>query len=155
MKVKNIALLSAVALLASCSNKGMGLSKRPPDEFMVVSNPPLYIPPSFDLNDPNKPSEKTPQVNKSDLTGSDKQFLQTLDRHSISSNEDGEPQQGAVRSFLSKIRGKNSAEVIDPAHEKERIAKNKADNKPINEGVVKTRKEGGSTISRIIGRDEE
>jgi len=122
---------------------------------MVVSNPPLYVPPNFDLTDPNKPSAKLIKADKAGLSGSEKSFLQGLEQPDSATVEEEEAPKSATRKFFSKLSNKSAAEVIDPAAEKDRIAKNKAEGKAINEGKIHTRKEGGSTIDKILGRDEQ
>lgn len=51
-----IGCLAALALLSACSNNSvrdtLGLDRSAPDEFVVVSRPPLSIPPEFDLRPP-------------------------------------------------------------------------------------------------------
>ncbi len=48
-------------LLAACDNstvrETIGLSRRAPDEFRVVSRPPLSVPPEFNLRPPARPGE--------------------------------------------------------------------------------------------------
>jgi Protein of unknown function (DUF3035) len=55
----SVLLLAAVAL-GGCSDlsKALGLVKTPPDEFTVVANAPLTVPPDFGLRPPRSPSEK-------------------------------------------------------------------------------------------------
>jgi hypothetical protein len=58
-------LLVAQLLLAACAGgsvqRALGLSKRSPDEFAVVSRAPLIVPPDFELRPP-RPGETRPQV---------------------------------------------------------------------------------------------
>lgn len=58
-------LLAAQTLLAACSGgsvqRALGLGKRSPDEFAVVSRAPLIVPPDFELRPP-RPGETRPQV---------------------------------------------------------------------------------------------
>lgn len=58
-------LLIAQLLLAACAGgsvqRALGLSKRSPDEFAVVSRAPLIVPPDFELRPP-RPGETRPQV---------------------------------------------------------------------------------------------
>ena len=58
-------LLAAQMLLAACSGgsvqRALGLGKRSPDEFAVVSRAPLIVPPDFELRPP-RPGETRPQV---------------------------------------------------------------------------------------------
>lgn len=61
MKRLCLALLVPFAL-AACDNSSvrdtLGLSRKAPDEFRVVSRPPLSVPPEFNLRPPAKPGEE-------------------------------------------------------------------------------------------------
>lgn len=54
---KKLALLSVVFLVLVVCNKktisALGLKKGTPDEFSIIPNKPLTIPPMFDLKDPD------------------------------------------------------------------------------------------------------
>jgi len=55
MKYASIAAVSLLALTACSSNTvkdTLGLDRAAPDEFRVVSRPPLYVPPQFNLRPP-------------------------------------------------------------------------------------------------------
>jgi len=58
-------LLIAQMLLSACAGgsvqRALGLNKRSPDEFAVVSRAPLIVPPDFELRPP-RPGEARPQV---------------------------------------------------------------------------------------------
>ena len=58
-------VLVAQMLLSACAGgsvqRALGLSKRSPDEFAVVSRAPLIVPPDFELRPP-RPGETRPQV---------------------------------------------------------------------------------------------
>jgi len=58
-------LALAVALLSGCSGgsvqSALGIGKRAPDEFAVVSRAPLIVPPDFELRPP-RPGEARPMV---------------------------------------------------------------------------------------------
>jgi hypothetical protein len=58
-------LLATQLLLSACSGgsvqRALGLSKRSPDEFAVVSRAPLIVPPDFELRPP-RPGEARPQI---------------------------------------------------------------------------------------------
>ena len=60
-----MALALALPLLSACAGgsvqKALGLGKRAPDEFAVVSRAPLVVPPDFDLRPP-RPGEARPLV---------------------------------------------------------------------------------------------
>jgi hypothetical protein len=65
MKLSRILPILALAVLAACSGNDvtqtLGLNKEAPDEFVVVSRPPLVVPPEFDLMPP-RPGEESPHA---------------------------------------------------------------------------------------------
>jgi hypothetical protein len=60
-----VALLAILPLLPACApgsvQNALGIGKRAPDEFAVVSRAPLVVPPDFDLRPP-RPGEPRPMV---------------------------------------------------------------------------------------------
>jgi hypothetical protein len=60
-----VALLAILPLLSACApgsvQNALGIGKRAPDEFAVVSRAPLVVPPDFDLRPP-RPGEPLPMV---------------------------------------------------------------------------------------------
>lgn len=161
MNSREIIIIGLMLVLASCSNakNRLNLTKRAPDEFSVISNPPLHIPPNFDLNNPNKPAQTTHEADVSKLTMSEKKFLQSLGASTSNveyeSDVEEDNKQGSIRKFFSKMKGKPANLVVDHVKEKERIEENKLKGKPINTGEIATKKVGGaSTIDRILGNAE-
>lgn len=65
--MKKIAVFCACALLAACSTgevrDTLGLKRDAPDEFRVVSRPPLSVPPDFTLQKPDPGAPPRMQVN--------------------------------------------------------------------------------------------
>jgi hypothetical protein len=57
MKHSRLTLLAMTALLSACGGQSvkdtLGLSRKAPDEFRVVSRPPLSVPPQFSLRPPS------------------------------------------------------------------------------------------------------
>ena len=89
---KKLVLLSFLVLtLTGCSKKTMsnlGLSKGSPDEFTIIPNQPLTVPPMFELKDPNlldsntshESYQSTKNVNDKNLVlKEDKKFLSKFD----------------------------------------------------------------------------
>jgi hypothetical protein len=154
---------SVVMALAGCSGDAkskLGLRKESPDEFVVVSNPPLKEPPSFGT------SNIAPLVNHTvkpaaerHLSADDVRFLNflTAPKHSaIKTQVDQEKTQEtmevearpAVTKIIGKIRGDGKDPIIEPNGEKERIESNLKHNKHINEGEIK--RKSSPAISRIL-----
>jgi hypothetical protein len=83
---KKVALLSLVFLaLVGCNKKTMsalGLKKSTPDEFSIIPNKPLTIPPMFDLKDPDlqenqhNTQDYSKAVNNNHLSQGDKKFVE-------------------------------------------------------------------------------
>ena len=88
---KKLFLLSFLVLtLIGCNKKTMsnlGLRKGAPDEFSIIPNQPLTVPPMFELKDPNllnsntetKNTKEGNNANNNSLSKEDKQFLNKLD----------------------------------------------------------------------------
>ena len=62
-------VLLAAPLLAACSDvrQVVGLGRNNPDEFMVVKNPPLAMPPEFELQPPDPTRRKPTQAQDANL----------------------------------------------------------------------------------------
>lgn len=65
MKLTQIPVLLCAVMLAACNGNDvsdtLGLNKEAPDEFVVVSRPPLVVPPEFDLKPPT-PGAEPPHI---------------------------------------------------------------------------------------------
>lgn len=155
-------------LLVGCSGdtkSALGLKKSAPDEFMVISNPPLSVPPDFILSNPTEPKKEIlsqatlePQKN-SKPDKSDQEFLNKLGAKEQATPSgklvDEEYQQainkrkekGFIRKTVSTFHDE-SDKVIDPVTEKERIKNNLKEGKPINEGEVQNK--STSTLDKIF-----
>lgn len=61
--VKKLFVMCSLLLLAACGGgvkETLGLNREAPDEFRVVSRPPLSVPPQFSLRPPAAPGEVVP-----------------------------------------------------------------------------------------------
>lgn len=164
---KNVILVGLLAAaLTSCGGDvkdKLGMRKPAPDEFLVISNPPLSVPPSFDLVEPGSEPiaqqvEEKDNANE-DLDKSDKALLKELSAGSGKSDaktlvdkdyyeaKRDKRSKGAISSTISKLQGDGN-KVIDPVAERDRLKANAAEGKPVNEGEVKNKSE--STISRLL-----
>ena len=65
MNITRHTCLAALLLLAACDSNSMkstlGMGQKAPDEFVVVSRPPLVMPPEFDLQPP-QPGAEPPHI---------------------------------------------------------------------------------------------
>lgn len=85
---KVLVLLGLVCLLGACGTSDkMSLAKQSPDEFMVMSRAPLYLPPEYD-NRPLAPmaKQKTFQSKLSGLSKGEQAFLKQLNAQKTNDN---------------------------------------------------------------------
>ena len=143
--------------------KEMGFGKKSPDEYQVISNKPLSLPPNYDLIPPSEEAENEVRLNEDKdvdekkLTESDKSILV------LSDADKADPQIRKIldeeqsvlkveKSLLDKILAgealintetEEAGEVIDPAVERARITKKTQEDsiKNKNEVPVITREE--------------
>jgi hypothetical protein len=168
MKLNKFTVIIFPLMLAACSSGDvkdtLGLRKSAPDEFNVISNPPLYIPPEFNLVSPEVVSEalgSNTVSSSAQVDSSDKSFLNSLGDNQIAgggikkkiddeyvSKQQEEKRKGAIRKAVSKLSGPEDEKYVDPVLEKERIRQNLEKSKPINEGEVPIKK--SSTIDRLF-----
>ena len=168
---KALLCLAALALTTSCSGdvkSKLGLEKTAPDEFTVVSNPPLTLPPDFNLRPPEEKdsfSKSSPSIlayseRNTGVSKGEEGFLNKLgvdsrnNAHAMVdkdylSQQKSKKEKGLIRSTLSSIRGDNQIKAIDPIAEKKRIAENLSTGKAVNEGETKLKSQ--STLDRILG----
>lgn len=165
---KHLFSILAVLALSACSTSdvksSLGLRKSAPDEFAVISNPPLSVPPSFEMVAPtDEPKVFTEKevMQETRLGRDDAEFLGEFDRPvaktKVQKQIDDENKQfhksrsekGAVRRAITNINGHDEEKVIDPVSERRRIRDNVANDLPINEGEVSNKSK--STLERIFG----
>lgn len=202
MKKRVLAVL-ALGLLTACESgmstkQILGISRSAPDEFKVVSRPPLSMPPDFNLRPPQPGSpprlvesaEKKarslvmePEVTSVEQSQSlldsfqpqaatslapiisepapavqDANFLKHLgvesrdkDIRSKLYSDETTPQPTTSKFALQELLGKgDDAEVIDPKAEAERLRENLDEDKPINEGEVKTIENKPNTLDLLF-----
>jgi hypothetical protein len=169
--IKAITSLASLALMCTACAGGdikSSLQKPAPDEFTVITNPPLSVPPNFDLNAPASkttsakilPAESSSGANVK-LDRDDQEFLQKLgarsdkggvkkaidDEHAKKQSQKRE--KGFIRKAVDNLNNDGADRYIDAAKEKERIQTNIEEGKPINEGEVPL-KENKSTLDKLF-----
>jgi len=172
-KIKHGLVILTLNLAAVGCNSGdvkdtLGLRKAAPDEFNVISNPPLYVPPEFDLVQPGtapKAHENTaapqPLEPKAQPLQKDEQgFLEWLDqarpaddvKKSIDeenlTNKKQAKEKGVIRKTVAKLSDSDHDTYVDPVKERDRIRNNMKENKPINDGTVPTKTT--STLEKLF-----
>ena len=143
--------------------KEMGFGKKSPDEYQVIANKPLSLPPNYDLIPPSEDAQnevtlnEDKDVNEKKLTESDKSILV------LSDADKADPQIRKIldeeqsvlkvkKSLLDKIlagealinvEAEEVEEILDPDAERDRITKKTQEDsiKNKNEAPVITREE--------------
>lgn len=167
--------------LTACDNgvkDALGLNREAPDEFTVVSRPPLSLPPDFSLRPPQPGAAPL-------MTPADQQARELITGKDTSANMNPTVNAGASDNFLrragadqadSAIRDKLAKEAatpadtsnaktlvdrlsgakkleptVDPEKETERLKQNRTSGKPLNEGAVpEVQPKPESLIDRIF-----
>lgn len=184
--MKKIILASAACVfaLSACGGKTvketLGIDNRAPDEFRVVSRPPLSVPPQFDLRPPSAegvaqpatrdqaqevvlgtPTASSKTSKAASSSSADSLFLQKAGVANANPNIKQELAEKRISDQLKKedrswweSMGTNEKKepVVKADAEAERIKTNKEQGKPVTEG--KTPESGGgeqSTLERWFG----
>ena len=144
MKKILILLLLSSVLVVSCSKvrESAGVNRKNIDEFTVIENPPLVIPPDFNLLPPDQLEEKNLDKAESDLakeilfglegeTNNDNSELSTMEN--ILSESNADETDDSIRNeideqFASEKRSISKSwddemEILDSISESERIRK--------------------------------
>jgi hypothetical protein len=166
----------ATLLLSACGDTSvkqtLGIDRRAPDEFRVVSRPPLSVPPQFDLRPPGvdgvgsiatrdraqslvlgDQSAKT----TTGKTTADSLFLQKAGAADANPNVKQELAEKRINEQLKKedegwwdklsLDNNKKEPVVKAEGEAARIKKNQEEGKPVTEG--QTPETGGGTISTL------
>ncbi len=167
---KFILSISFLIFLTNCSGdvkSSLGLTKQGPDEFTIISYPPLSAPPEFSLNQPSIDKRALPQRNSNSnvkysseesillgkiSTSDSKSLVKEPIENEASRENNSTERHGFIRSTISSLNPQNGNKdpIIDQEAEKERISKNIQEGKAINEGEVKSTKPK-SFFSNIFG----
>lgn len=116
--VRSLAVVSML-LLSACSSSTvkdtLGLNHKEPDEFRVVSRPPLSVPPQFNLRPPSATAASpamTPadQAAKSMITGAKANAPATSDNTFILQPGNADTAVAPVQASTDKVRGSSSPE---------------------------------------------
>lgn len=94
--------LSCVACSSGNARKVLGINKDVPDEFRVISQAPLTVPPDFHLRPP-KPGAKRPQYTALDAQA--EQTLFSVESSSLPPRTIGE------QALLNKTQGKSNPDI--------------------------------------------
>lgn len=137
--ISRIFFLVFLVLLTSCSHEAkqkIGLAKVTPDEYMVVSNPPLYVPDEYFLKPPGSEvvASKVDDKRVVEIDSVDKIVLQKTAQYKADDNirqnleRQPEPEEKSwyKRFFKPKDMKKDKNEVLDPHKEAEKLKENQS-----------------------------
>ena len=132
MKKTVVALSVLCALCAACSSRD-SLKNRGPDEYLVLSNPPLVLPPDFTLRAPEKKTVapasetigkkilKTSEKNDKNLSVGEKAFLQKTGKgdENIEAvlNEERQTYEEKTPVLDKKLKNNPAEETLDASKE--------------------------------------
>ena len=169
LKKNNLFLLPALALLCACEagevQQTLGINKKAPDEFRVISRPPLSLPPDFNLRPPmsadeyratqaaSKKARKAVVGESFQLDGArsagesnflgkigaaqaDPEIKSVIKSESVTTNE----------SILESLTPKKQDPIVRPDKEKERIDENIDAGKTAAEGDTETFQPKSKTV---------
>jgi len=163
MKFFLIFFLAIFMFLSSCSSvrKSAGVTRKNLDEFKVVENPPLVIPPDFNLLPPEQLEKKNIENLENNLAG---EILFGLDEDLFDNNQgqistmnkilqktNADEIDNSIREEIDKdfaneldsdsvyqIEWENEVEILDAIKESERIRNQQFEGEPITEGETPT-----------------
>ena len=161
-KLFNLIIIIFAIFLCSCSNirESAGVTRKSIDEFQTIENPPLIIPPDFDLVNPDQLQQKNiedveKELAKEILFGLDEteqnteKQLSTMSEilsqanaadvsNDIRKEFDQEFAQEKKTDNVFQIDWNNEEEVLDAVKESERIRDKNFKGEKISEGEVST-----------------
>ena len=167
MKYFFLIFIISSLFLSSCSKirESAGVTRKSLDEFKVIENPPLVIPPDFNLLPPEQLEKKNiddiaTELAQEILFGLDEnlenneneklsimnKILESTNANNVESSIRKEfDEQFANEMNIDKIEWESEIEVLDAIKESERIRNQLIQNKPIAEGetpisITKTKK---------------
>jgi hypothetical protein len=165
-----LAFALAMPAVAGCSStkEMLGLTKRSPDEFQVVSRAPLSMPPDYSLRPPTPGAPRStttlqpdqiPSIGEGEQTttesAGESAFLQSASLTGIDPNirklvdQETAADQDASQSFLDDLVFWRAPEpygtVVDPVAEQKRLQENQALGQPTDTGetpIIERKKKG-------------
>ena len=175
-KLAKLLIITLLVLCSACSNgvkKTLGLQGEAPNEFTVISNQPLIVPPNFNLrplNDEQDVPESEIIIQSKSAANLSKGSLIFLEDAGVSvedkkaraltkaEHKDYDPDED--KNVIERVidvgqKQKNAPMVLDAQAEKARIDQNKQENKNILEGDTPMNKEKHSVINTIVQGEED
>ena len=165
MKITFLLSLFFLLLLSACTKirDSAGVTRKSIDEFQVIENPPLVIPPDFNLEPPDQLKEKNIDeiekelakeilfgINESDNVNNNEvstmnQILKKTDALEVDSSIREEIDQEFAQELRTKgifnVEWEDEIEVLDAVKESERIRNKNFQGESIADGEVPIKKE--------------
>tara|TARA_B100000965_G_C19483790_1_gene709817 strand:+ start:526 stop:1062 length:537 start_codon:yes stop_codon:yes gene_type:complete len=165
MKITFLLSLFFLLLLSACTKirDSAGVTRKSIDEFQVIENPPLVIPPDFNLEPPDQLKEKNIDevekelakeilfgINESDNVNNNEvstmnQILKKTDALEVDSSIREEIDQEFAQEIKTKgifnVEWEDEIEVLDAVKESERIRNKNFEGESIADGEVPIKKE--------------
>ena len=165
MKITFLLSLFFLLLLSACTKirDSAGVTRKSIDEFQVIENPPLVIPPDFNLEPPDQLKEKNIDevekelakeilfgINESNNVNNNEvstmnQILKKTDALEVDSSIREEIDQEFAREIKTKgifnVEWEDEIEVLDAVKESERIRNKNFEGESIADGEVPIKKE--------------
>lgn len=164
-----IACLIAISSCSSGLKRDLGLIREVPDEFRVISQPDLSIPPNFDLVPPAYPvqnynfGQQNRAIVDSHLTKDEEEFISILNLPQASNNirdditsenvsHDYTKSKTVISRLKAIVKKDDQDSIVSPVEENKRIQNNIKNNKKIDEGDVASTKKEKTIIDKVIGK---
>lgn len=174
--IQKVLLMLAPLLLAACGGGSiqdtLGLNREAPDEFTVVSRPPLTVPPEFNLRPPGpgeaplgvpattqarelitgRTDESTAEAPISKggevlLKRAGAQSVDAAIRMKLTADATAPVDTSKAKTLMDQLTGAEKNEpTVDAQKETERLRANKDAGKPLNEGEVPEEKPGSDSL---------
>ena len=165
IKLLNLIIIIIAIFLTSCSSvrESAGVTRKSIDEFKAIENPPLVVPPDFNLVPPDQLQQKNIENIENELaqeilfgldqkeqtikkqTSTMTQILSKANATNISSDIRDEINQEFYQEKNTKgiyqLNWENEIEVLDAVKESERIRNKNFNNKLIDENKIPIKKE--------------
>lgn len=165
MKLINIYFIIFILILSGCSKvrESAGVTRKSIDELQVIENPPLVIPPEFNIMPPDQLNqnkidniekelakeilfglEDNTALKQKDLSTMNQILSKTeaLETSSLIRNEIDEQYANEIKTNdIFQLNWENEIKVLDAVKESNRIRNQKFEGKAISNGDVLTKKE--------------
>jgi len=159
-KLFNLVIIIFAIFLCSCSNirESAGVTRKSIDEFQAIENPPLIIPPDFELVDPDQLQQKNiddvekelakeilfgldeTEQNKEQQISTMNEILSQANANEVSNDIREEFDQEFAQEKKTRndfqIDWDNEEEILDAVKESERIREKNFNGEKISEGEV-------------------